>query len=215
MYYTGTANAYEWNPKNRGGGEMDNVGAASIVAVNTDRRQSRMALCRRSGRSLGLRHSADADGDHASTARRPIVQPNKTGYIHYLDAKTGKFIKATPFADKIDWIKGYDKQWPADRPGRAAQGRRRPGDDLAEPAGRREHVPERLQPEDRQSVSCRYQLRHEVRVRGDQGHQQRASLRRLSGVHLRQRSRQGASTRRPARKCGATRTASPATRAAC
>jgi len=35
MYYTGTANAYEWNPKNRGGGEMDNVGAASIVAVNT------------------------------------------------------------------------------------------------------------------------------------------------------------------------------------
>jgi alcohol dehydrogenase (cytochrome c) len=26
MYFTGTANAYEWNPKNRGGGLMDNVG---------------------------------------------------------------------------------------------------------------------------------------------------------------------------------------------
>jgi hypothetical protein len=36
MYYTGTANAYEWNPKNRGGGKLDNVGAASVVAVNTD-----------------------------------------------------------------------------------------------------------------------------------------------------------------------------------
>src|SRR5690242_3214775 len=36
MYFTGTANAYEWNPKNRGGGKMDNEGAASVVAVNTD-----------------------------------------------------------------------------------------------------------------------------------------------------------------------------------
>jgi glucose dehydrogenase len=40
--------------------------------------------------------------------KKTVVQPNKTGYIHYLDAKTGKFIKATPFADKITWIKGYD-----------------------------------------------------------------------------------------------------------
>src|SRR5438445_13151530 len=36
MYFTGTANAYEWNPKNRGGGKMDNLGAAGIVAVNTE-----------------------------------------------------------------------------------------------------------------------------------------------------------------------------------
>ena len=41
--------------------------------------------------------------------KKTVVQPNKTGYIHYLDPKTGAFIKATPFADKIDWIKGYDK----------------------------------------------------------------------------------------------------------
>jgi hypothetical protein len=31
MYYTGTANAYEWNPKNRGGGKMDNEGAPAVV----------------------------------------------------------------------------------------------------------------------------------------------------------------------------------------
>ena len=40
--------------------------------------------------------------------KKTVVQPNKTGFIHYLDAKTGAFIKANRFADKIDWVKGYD-----------------------------------------------------------------------------------------------------------
>jgi alcohol dehydrogenase (cytochrome c) len=107
MYYTGTANAYEWNPKNRGGGELDNLGAASIVAVNTDDGKAR-ALLRVPGDPW--------DYDVPQTpfvitldGRKTVVQPNKTGFIHYLDAKTGAFIKATPFADKIDWIKGYGK----------------------------------------------------------------------------------------------------------
>jgi alcohol dehydrogenase (cytochrome c) len=108
MYYTGTANAYEWNPKNRGEGKMDNLGAASIVAVNTD------------DGKVAWRYSAVPgdpwDYDVPQTpfvitldGKKTLVQPNKTGFIHYLDAKTGAFIKATPFADKIDWIKGYDK----------------------------------------------------------------------------------------------------------
>ena len=54
-----------------------------------------------------------------------MVQPNKTGFIHYLDAKTGAFIKATPFADKIDWAKGYDANGRPIDMVRAAQGRRR------------------------------------------------------------------------------------------
>ena len=108
MYYTGTANAYEWNPKNRGGGEMDNLGAASVVAVNTN------------DGKVAWRYTAVPgdpwDFDTPQTpmvikvdGKKTIVQPNKTGYIHYLDPKTGAFIKATPFADAIDWIKGYDK----------------------------------------------------------------------------------------------------------
>ena len=107
LYFTGTANAYEWNPKNRGGGKMDNLGAASIVAVNTDNGK------------VPWRYTAvpgdPFDFDVPQTpmvitidGRKQIVQPNKTGFIHYLDAKTGAFIKATPFADKIDWVKGYD-----------------------------------------------------------------------------------------------------------
>jgi len=107
MYFTGTANAYEWNPKNRGGGEMDNVGAASIVAVNTD--SGKVAW-----RYVGV-PGDPWDYDIPQTpmvinldGKKTVVQPNKTGFVHYLDATSGKFIKATPFADKITWIKGYD-----------------------------------------------------------------------------------------------------------
>ena len=95
MYYTGTANAYEWNPKNRGGGEMDNLGAASIVAVSTD------------DGKVAWRYTAVPgdpwDFDMPQTpmvitldGKKTIVHPNKTGFIHYLDAKTGAFIKADP-----------------------------------------------------------------------------------------------------------------------
>jgi len=108
MYYTGTANAYEWNPKNRGGGKLDNVGAASIVAVNTD--NGKVAW-----RYVGV-PGDPWDFDIPQTpmvinmdGKKTIVQPNKTGYVHYLDAMTGKFIKADKFIDKVTWIKGYDK----------------------------------------------------------------------------------------------------------
>jgi glucose dehydrogenase len=37
-----------------------------------------------------------------------IGQPNKTGFIHYLDAKTGKFLEADKFADKVNWTTGID-----------------------------------------------------------------------------------------------------------
>ncbi len=107
MYYTGTANAYEWNPRNRGGGELDNLGAASIVAVDTT-----------SGK-VPWRYVAvpgdPFDYDVPQTpmvitidGKKTVVQPNKTGYIHYLDAKTGKYLRAVPFVEKIDWAQGYD-----------------------------------------------------------------------------------------------------------
>lgn len=107
QYYQGTANAYEWNPKNRGGGEMDNVGAASIVAVNTTNGKV-------DWRYVGV-PGDPWDYDIPQTpfvinidGKKTIVQPNKTGYIHHLDAKTGKFLKADRFIDKLTWIKGYD-----------------------------------------------------------------------------------------------------------
>jgi len=107
MYFTGTANAYEWNPKNRGGGKMDNVGAASIVAVNTTNGKVEWRYTPVPGDPW--------DFDVPQTpmlinvdGKKTVVQPNKTGYVHYVDAKTGKYLKATPFIDNITWVKGYD-----------------------------------------------------------------------------------------------------------
>jgi alcohol dehydrogenase (cytochrome c) len=107
MYYTGTANAYEWNPKNRGGGKMDNVGAASIVAVNTDSGKVEWRYVAVPGDPWDL-DVPQTPMVISIDGKKTVVQPNKTGYIHYLDPKTGKFLRAEPFADKITWIKGYD-----------------------------------------------------------------------------------------------------------
>lgn len=38
------------------------------------------------------------------------MHPNKTGYIHYLDAETGQHLQAVAFSDKINWAKGYDAE---------------------------------------------------------------------------------------------------------
>jgi PQQ-dependent dehydrogenase (methanol/ethanol family) len=107
MYYTGTANAYPWNPKTRGGGGMDNLGAAGVVAVNTE-----------TGKTVWRYTAVPGDPWDYDTPQTPmvvsidgrktVVHPNKTGYIHYLAPETGKFLRAVPFADKITWIKGYD-----------------------------------------------------------------------------------------------------------
>lgn len=107
MYFTGTANAYPWNPKNRGKGLMANLGAASIVAVNTDTGKTvwRYTAVPGDPWDLDIPQTPmiiEIDG------RKTIVQPNKTGYTHYLDPETGKFLRAIPFADKITWINGYD-----------------------------------------------------------------------------------------------------------
>jgi PQQ-dependent dehydrogenase (methanol/ethanol family) len=110
LYYTGTANAYPWNPyterQGRGGGDMANEGAAAIVAVDTA-----------SGK-VAWRYTVVPgdpwDYDAMQTpilttidGKKVLVQANKTGFMHYVDAKTGKFLQAPRIADKINWAKGY------------------------------------------------------------------------------------------------------------
>ena len=110
-----------------------------------------------------------------------MVQPKETGYVRYLDARTGAFVDPTPFTDKITWIKGYD-----------ANGR--PIDMVALPGRRRrprERYPARLlggvdvyayETEDRQLLPRGDDAGMKYKIRGHQGHQQRTSLRRVSGV---------------------------------
>ena len=107
MYYTGTANAYPWNPKDRGDGLMDNLGAASVVACSTETGKAAWRYVAVPGDPW--------DFDIPQTpmlinidGRKTVVHPNKTGFIHYLDAETGQFLRAPSFVDRLNWIQGYD-----------------------------------------------------------------------------------------------------------
>ena len=111
-YFTGTANAYPWNPyTERQGAGSDggnaNVGAAAIVAVNTDTGKVRWRYTVVPGDPW------DYDAQHTPILidinnQRVVVQANKTGYMHYIDAASGKFLQAPQIADKITWANGYD-----------------------------------------------------------------------------------------------------------
>jgi len=112
MYYTGTANAYPWNPytERQGAGTdaaMANVGAAAIVAVDVETGEVPWRYTVVPGDpwdydAMQTPILVDMDG------RRTIVQANKTGFMHYLDAETGEFLQAPAIADKITWAKGYN-----------------------------------------------------------------------------------------------------------
>ena len=111
-YFTGTANAYPWNPygERQGAGSEgnnSNVGAAAVVAVNTDTGEVRWRYTVVPGDPW------DYDAQHTPILvdinnQTTVVQANKTGYMHYLDAATGKFLQAPQIADKITWANGYD-----------------------------------------------------------------------------------------------------------
>ena len=37
-----------------------------------------------------------------------LVQANRNGFLYVLDRTDGKFLKATPFVEKLNWAKGID-----------------------------------------------------------------------------------------------------------
>jgi alcohol dehydrogenase (cytochrome c) len=42
------------------------------------------------------------------TVRHLLVQANRNGFFYVLDRTDGKFLRATPFVDKLNWAKGID-----------------------------------------------------------------------------------------------------------
>lgn len=112
MYFTGTANAYPWNPygERQGAGSEGgnaNVGAAAVEGINTDTGEVIWRYTVVPGDPW------DYDAMHTPVIveinnKKTLVHANKTGYMHYLDAKTGKFLQAPQIADKITWANGYD-----------------------------------------------------------------------------------------------------------
>jgi alcohol dehydrogenase (cytochrome c) len=48
------------------------------------------------------------DVEENDTMRRLLVQANRNGFLYVLDRTNGKFLRATPFVDKLTWAKGVD-----------------------------------------------------------------------------------------------------------
>src|SRR5246500_381908 len=42
--------------------------------------------------------------------RKLLVQANRNGFLYMLDRSNGEFLSATPFAEKLNWASGIDKQ---------------------------------------------------------------------------------------------------------
>jgi alcohol dehydrogenase (cytochrome c) len=50
------------------------------------------------------------DAVYQGTARKLLVQANRNGYLYVLDRRSGRFLSATPFVEKLNWAKGIDAQ---------------------------------------------------------------------------------------------------------
>ena len=48
------------------------------------------------------------DAKENGSMRRLLVQANRNGFFYVLDRTDGKFLRATPFVDKLNWAKGVD-----------------------------------------------------------------------------------------------------------
>ncbi len=48
------------------------------------------------------------DTTEDGTLRHLLVQANRNGYLYVLDRSTGKFLRASPFVQKLNWAKGVD-----------------------------------------------------------------------------------------------------------
>jgi alcohol dehydrogenase (cytochrome c) len=53
------------------------------------------------------------DTTEDGTVRHLLLQANRNGYFYVLDRTNGKFLRATPFVEKLNWAKGID---PSGRP---------------------------------------------------------------------------------------------------
>ena len=50
------------------------------------------------------------DGEYKGKSRKLILEANRNGFVYVLDRKTGEFLKAVRFAEKLNWAKGIDEK---------------------------------------------------------------------------------------------------------
>lgn len=105
----GTGNAEPWNPAsaNRSG---DSLYTSSIVAVNADTGEYAWHFQETPEDRWDFDSDAQitlADLTIGSEKRHVAIHAPKNGHVYVLDAKTGKFLSAKPFAP-VNWAKSID-----------------------------------------------------------------------------------------------------------
>ena len=113
----GTGNAEPWNPAANGrdkvgGGEGsgDNLYTSSIVAVNADTGEYAWHFQQTPEDRWDYDSNAQitlADLTIDGQQRHVVLHAPKNGYFYILDARSGKFVSATPWTD-INWSTGID-----------------------------------------------------------------------------------------------------------
>jgi quinohemoprotein ethanol dehydrogenase len=109
LVYFGTGNAEPWNPA-ANGREGDSLYTSSIVAVNADTGEYAWHFQETPEDRWDFDSDAQitvADLTIDGKQRHVVMHAPKNGYFYVLDAKTGEFISAKPFAVQ-NWTTGID-----------------------------------------------------------------------------------------------------------
>lgn len=109
LVYFGTGNAEPWNPA-AAGREGDSLYTSSIVAVNADTGEYVWHFQETPEDRWDFDSNAQitvADLTIDGQQRHVILHAPKNGFFYVLDAKTGAFLSATPFAPQ-NWAIGID-----------------------------------------------------------------------------------------------------------
>jgi alcohol dehydrogenase (cytochrome c) len=131
LYYFGTANP---TPAFSGATrEGDNLYTSCIVALNVDTGKLAWAY----QPSPHDTHDWDAaqtpvivDGEFKGKPRKLLLDASRNGYFFVLDRVTGEHLLTVPFADTLNWAKGFDK---TGRPVRDPEKDATPGGSLVSP----------------------------------------------------------------------------------
>ncbi len=106
----GTGNAEPWNPKAIDRGTGDALYTASVVAVDADPGQYRWHFQETPEDRWDFDSDSQimlADLEIGGQQRHVAMHAPKNGYFYVLDAKTGQFLNAKPFATQ-NWTTGID-----------------------------------------------------------------------------------------------------------
>lgn len=111
LVFVGTGNAGPWPASVRKQKGMDNLYAASVLAVNADTGILKWYFQMVPGDEWdfdSVQQLMLADVSIKGQPRKVLMQANKNGFYYVIDRVTGKFISGQPFV-QVTWAKGLDE----------------------------------------------------------------------------------------------------------